>query len=126
MKIGLVILAGVALVVTINYVAFNQKLKKVQLVEIQMPAPSTLPSAGKKPDISITVNSGHAYTLDGEATDIGRIRQRLAEAKARGKQSVAVVALAGADQADIVMVFDAVRAAGIEQISIETRDRTNP
>jgi biopolymer transport protein ExbD len=117
MKKKLLITASalLAVFITINVVAFLRHLKKVHDIPISLPSPSVPPQAHHRAEVVVLSND--SCTVDGTRIGIIDLGVRLSSAKVdsvslRAGRSVAPEAL--------IPFLDAIRRAGIQQLSIDT------
>lgn len=120
MKIACAIAAVGVLLLIANFVVFRKRLRRVEEspIAISPPRPAETQAA-----IAVVVLSRTSCTLAGVEIESASLKERLVAAKAKGESSVNVKAAPGVSYEALIPILDAVRQAGIDQVSVDFGQR---
>jgi biopolymer transport protein ExbD len=97
----------------------------VRRVPINLPTASSAQEETTTPPIQIAIDAEGVTTWDSKVVTLSEITTRLKSAMAGGETRVMISADAETRHRQVVGVLDAVQAAGVEKVGIETREVKN-
>ena len=101
------------------FMLVSLSMTKLHRVPIQLPEASTGVADAKSPPLQIAVDANGVTTWDGKIVTLSEITARLKAGA--GEARVLIAADAEARHKQVLGVLNAVREAGIEQVSFESR-----
>jgi biopolymer transport protein ExbD len=107
------------------FMLVSLSMTHVKRVPINLPTASTAQEETTTPPIQITIDAEGVTTWDSKVVTISEITERLKSAVAGGETRVMISADAETRHRQVVGVLDAVKAAGVEKVGIETRGAKN-
>ena len=107
------------------FMLVSLSMTHVKRVPINLPAASTAQDETTAPPIQIAIDAEGVTTWDSKVVTISEITERLKSAVASGETRVMISADAETRHRQVVGVLDAVKAAGVEKVGIETRGAKN-
>jgi biopolymer transport protein ExbD len=107
------------------FMLVSLSMTHVKRVPINLPTASTAQEETTTPPIQITIDAEGVTTWDSKVVTISEITERLKSAVAGGEARVMISADAETRHRQVVGVLDAVKAAGVEKVGIETRGAKN-
>jgi len=107
------------------FMLVSLSMTHVKRVPINLPTASTAQEETITPPIQITIDAEGVTTWDSKVVTISEITERLKSAVAGGETRVMISADAETRHRQVVGVLDAVKAAGVEKVGIETRGAKN-
>jgi biopolymer transport protein ExbD len=103
------------------FMLVSLSMTHVKRVPINLPTASTAQEETTAPPIQIAIDAEGVTTWDSKVVTISEITERLKAAVAGGETRVMISADAETRHRQVVGVLDAVKAAGVEKVGIETR-----
>lgn len=107
------------------FMLVSLSMTHVKRVPINLPTAVTAHEETTTPPIQIAIDAEGVTTWDSEVVTLSEITTRLKEAAASGETRVMISADAETRHRQVVSVLDAVKAAGVEKVGIETRGGKN-
>jgi biopolymer transport protein ExbD len=107
------------------FMLVSLSMTHVKRVPINLPTASTAQEEATTPPIQIAIDAEGVTTWDSKVVTISEITERLKSAVAGGETRVMISADAETRHRQVVGVLDAVKAAGVEKVGIETRSAKN-
>lgn len=104
------------------FMLVSLSMTQLQRVPINLPAASTAITDTKTPPFEIAIDAYGVTTWQGAIVTLSEITDRLRMASASGEARVLIAADAEARHKQVLGVLNAVRAAGVEKVSFETKD----
>ncbi|MCX6868601.1 MAG: biopolymer transporter ExbD [Verrucomicrobia bacterium] len=104
------------------FMLVSLSMTHLQRVPINLPAASTGIPDSKTPPFSIAIDANGVTTWEGKIVSLSEITGRLKAAAVPGQSRVLIAADAEARHKQVLGVLNAVREAGIEKVSFETKD----
>lgn len=107
------------------FMLVSLSMTHVRRVPINLPTASSAQEETTTPPIQITIDAEGVTTWDSKVVTLSEITTRLKSVVAGGETRVMISADAETRHRQVVGVLDAVKAAGVEKVGIETRDVKN-
>jgi biopolymer transport protein ExbD len=104
------------------FMLVSLSMTHLQRVPINLPAASTGIADNKTPPFSIAIDANGVTTWEGKIVSLSEITGRLKAAAVPGEARVLIAADAEARHKQVLGVLNAVREAGVEKVSFETKD----
>jgi biopolymer transport protein ExbD len=102
------------------FMLVSLSMTHMRRVPINLPAASTSVSAKKTPPYEIAIDANGVTTWDGKIVALSEITARLESAGAEAR--VMIAADENSRHRQVLAVLNAVRDAGVEKVSFETKD----
>ena len=103
------------------FMLVSLSMTHMRRVPIQLPAASTGVSEAKQPPFEIAIDAHGVTTWEGKIVTLSEITARLKAAGATGETRVLIAADEEARHKEVLGVLNAVREAGVEKVSFETK-----
>ena len=107
------------------FMLVSLSMTHVRRVPINLPTASSAQEETTTPPIQIAIDAEGVTTWDSKVGTLSEITTRLKSAVAAGETRVMISADAETRHRQVVGVLDAVKAAGVEKVGIETREAKN-
>jgi biopolymer transport protein ExbD len=107
------------------FMLVSLSMTHVRRVPINLPTASSAQEETTTPPIQIAIDAEGVTTWDSKVVTLSEITTRLKSAMAGGETRVMISADAETRHRQVVGVLDAVQAAGVEKVGIETREVKN-
>ncbi|MBU6171387.1 MAG: biopolymer transporter ExbD [Verrucomicrobia bacterium] len=107
------------------FMLVSLSMTHVRRVPINLPTASSAQEETTTPPIQIAIDAEGVTTWDSKVVTLSEITTRLKSADAGGETRVMISADADTRHRQVVGVLDAVKAAGVEKVGIETREVKN-
>jgi biopolymer transport protein ExbD len=107
------------------FMLVSLSMTHVKRVPINLPTASSAQEETTTPPIQIAIDAEGVTTWDSKVVTLSEITTRLKSAVAGGEMRVMISADAETRHRQVVGVLDAVKAAGVEKVGIETREAKN-
>jgi len=104
------------------FMLVSLSMTQLKRVPINLPAASTGIPDTKNPPFTIAIDANGVTTWEGKIVTLSEITGRLKAAAVPGGSRVLIAADAEARHKQVLGVLNAVRAAGVEKVSFETKD----
>lgn len=104
------------------FMLVSLSMTHLQRVPIHLPAATTATPDSRPPPFEIAIDANGVTTWDGTIVTLSEITHRLKAASAGAEARVLIAADAEARHKQVLGVLDAVREAGVDQVSFETKD----
>lgn len=103
------------------FMLVSLSMTHLQRVPINLPAASTGIPDSKSPPFQIAIDANGVTTWEGKIVTLSEITARLKRAPGTGDARVLIAADAEARHKQVLGVLNAVREAGVEKVSFETK-----
>lgn len=107
------------------FMLVSLSMTHVRRVPINLPTASSAQEETTTPPIQIAIDAKGVTTWDSKVVTLSEITTRLKSAVIGGETRVMISADADTRHRQVVGVLDAVKAAGVEKVGIETREVKN-
>jgi biopolymer transport protein ExbD len=107
------------------FMLVSLSMTHVKRLPINLPTASSAQEETTTPPIQIAIDAEGVTTWDSKVVTLSEITTRLKSAAAGGETRVMISADAESRHRQVVGVLDAVKAAGVEKVGIETREAKN-
>lgn len=107
------------------FMLVSLSMTHVRRVPINLPTASSAQEETTTPPIQIAIDAEGVTTWDSKVVTLSEITTRLKSAVVGGETRVMISADADTRHRQVVGVLDAVKAAGVEKVGIETREVKN-
>lgn len=107
------------------FMLVSLSMTHVRRVPINLPTASSAQEETTTPPIQIAIDAEGVTTWDSKVVTLSEITTRLKSAVIGGETRVMISADADTRHRQVVGVLDAVKAAGVEKVGIETREVKN-
>ena len=107
------------------FMLVSLSMTHVRRVPINLPTASSAQEETTTPPIQIAIDAEGVTTWDSKVVTLSEITTRLKSAVVGGETRVMISADAETRHRQVVGVLDAVKAAGVEKVGIETREAKN-
>ena len=107
------------------FMLVSLSMTHVRRVPINLPTASSAQEETTTPPIQIAIDAEGVTTWDSKVVTLSEITTRLKSAVVGGETRVMISADAETRHRQVVCVLDAVKAAGVEKVGIETREVKN-
>ena len=107
------------------FMLVSLSMTHVRRVPINLPTAASAQEETTTPPIQIAIDAEGVTTWDSKVVTLSEITTRLKSAMAGGETRVMISADAETRHRQVVGVLDAVQAAGVEKVGIETREVKN-
>ena len=104
------------------FMLVSLSMTHLQRVPIKLPAASTAIADPNTPPFEIAIDANGVTTWQGKIITLSEITTRLKAAAIPAEARVLIAADADARHKQVLGVLNAVREAGVDQVSFETRD----
>jgi biopolymer transport protein ExbD len=104
------------------FMLVSLSMTHLRRVPINLPEASTGVTDTKTPPFQIAIDAKGVTSWEGQLVTLSEITGRLKAAAASGETRVLIAADAEARHKQVLGVLNAVRAAGVEKVSFETKD----
>jgi biopolymer transport protein ExbD len=104
------------------FMLVSLSMTHLRRVPVNLPAASTSIADPKTPPFQIAIDSNGVTTWEGKIVTLSEITARLKTTAVPGEARVLIAADAEARHKQVLGVLNAVRAAGVEKVSFETKD----
>jgi biopolymer transport protein ExbD len=104
------------------FMLVSLSMTHMRRVPVNLPAASTSIADPKTPPFQIAIDSNGVTTWEGKIVTLSEITARLKTAAVPGEARVLIAADAEARHKQVLGVLNAVREAGVEKVSFETKD----
>jgi len=104
------------------FMLVSLSMTQLKRVPINLPAASTGIPDTKNPPFTIAIDANGVTTWEGKIVTLSEITGRLKASTAPGESRVLISADAEARHKQVLGVLNAVREAGVEKVSFETKD----
>ena len=104
------------------FMLVSLSMTQLQRVPINLPAASTSVADPKTPPFEIAIDANGVTTWAGKIVTLSEITTRLQAAAVPAAARVLIAADAEARHKQVLGVLNAVRQAGVDQVSFETKD----
>jgi len=120
MKTVVIVAIAVALLLALNWWAFQSHLQKAQVVPLPLQTNDVRASEVAYPVLTIVILTPTTCMFDRENISTSELKARLVDRVRAGKVSLIVKAGKGVPYEAFVPVLDFVRQAGIEEIEVQS------
>jgi biopolymer transport protein ExbD len=103
------------------FMLVSLSMTHLQRVPVNLPEASTGITEAKAPPFQIAIDANGVTTWEGKVVSLSEITARLKEAGAAGESRVLISADEDARHKQVLGVLNAVRDAGVDQVSFETK-----
>jgi biopolymer transport protein ExbD len=104
------------------FMLVSLSMTHLRRVPVNLPAASTSIADPKTPPFQIAIDSNGVTTWEGKIVTLSEITARLKTTAVPGEARVLIAADAEARHKQVLGVLNAVREAGVEKVSFETKD----
>lgn len=105
------------------FMLVSLSMTHLQRVPVNLPEASTGIAETKTPPVQIAIDANGVITWEAMVVTPSEITARLKSIKADAETRVLIAADADARHKQVLAVLNAVREAGVEKVSFETKDR---
>jgi len=103
-----------------SFMLVSLSMTRLHRVPLELPAAATAVADSRQPTVQLAIDRHGVFTWDGEVVSAGEITARL-RAMAKDDPRVLIAADGEAVHRKVLAVLDAVRAAGVDKVSFESR-----
>lgn len=104
------------------FMLVSLSMTHLRRVPIDLPGASTSVAENKTPPFEIAIDPNGVITWDGKIVTLSEITTRLRKAYVSGKTRILIAADENARHKQVLGVLNAIREAGVENVSFETKD----
>lgn len=119
-RIEIVPLIDIMFFLLASFMLVSLSMTQIHRVPLELPVASTGVADQRKPQVHISVDRHGVFAWDGGVVTPGEITARLRE-MAKDDPRVLIAADSEAVHRQVLAVLDAVRAAGVEKVSFESK-----
>jgi len=120
LRIEIVPLIDIMFFLLASFMLVSLSMTRLHRVPLELPAASTAVADSRQPTVQLAIDRHGVFTWDGEVVSAGEITARL-RAMAKDDPRVLIAADGEAVHRKVLAVLDAVRAAGVDKVSFESR-----
>jgi biopolymer transport protein ExbD len=120
-RIEIVPLIDIMFFLLASFMLVSLSMTQIERVPMELPQSDSALSEKSPPPLHFTINEQGVITLDQKILTVTEVTEKLASLPNREEQAVLIAAHANARHQQIMKLLDALRIAGIEKFSFETK-----